>query len=811
MRKGLICIAFLIFTCAVLGFVSAQNIGIDVLYPSGGLSVPRSLFFNVTLNVSCTVGTCGPMTVSLDPIAGSSQSNSNEWTMQAGYLNRTGFNPGTVPGNISDTTLVSMSIPSVQAFSSFPYPIVWNGYVYMNLGGVFQFNASNISQLIANFSLPGGATSTPAISDGYMYVVNHAGNVSYQLNASNVNQQIANFSTPMAGGGNLATIRGSFVVSNKFVYLITPSALYQLNASNFTQQIANSTNSGTSRFGSVAIDNENGYYFAGSSLVQFNASNVSQTYNTIGMGTTFSGAPAHYTYPVVSGGYVYLASEAGGSNSNMTLVQVNATNISIWFANFSISKSFSSSIGIGNGCVYFYVSGNSLVYQVNASNVTKQIANFTTTGLSGANHNPLVTRDSVFIGSYQLNASNISNVITKNSSLNNMIASNGYIYASDGTNLYRFGNVTHPQKTLISNTTGATPFYTNGSNPINISLNQGESQVVTFWVNATGEINSEYTFFAFANVTNNASATNQTSNWFMTIRQSLLGVSLNSPSANASVSSSPVGFEGSFTSEYPLINATVYLWNSTGDLISQTTSDLSGTSSNATTSVTLPYDGNFSWNYLVTDTMHSSFNETNYTLFYTASTSAGGSSGGGSSGGGGGGGTSTIHDIDANSLKEGYSHDLRVGDVYRFNYLGQGHNLTLNSYTPTVAKVTLRSTPTILELVKDVPMLVDLTGDSNPDLKIEYNGLVAGLASIFIQDISTTTIPVESSSTNLETDETATTDNLFKKGISSYVVIIGLIVIVIGVISLVMLKQHKRRRIREGYGITTTRVSFLVF
>jgi len=36
------------------------------------------------------------------------------------------------------------------------------------------------------------------------------------------------------------------------------------------------------------------------------------------------------------------------------------------------------------------------------------------------------------------------------------------------------------------------PFYTNGTNPLNISLGDGESQVVYYLVNATGPIGNDY-------------------------------------------------------------------------------------------------------------------------------------------------------------------------------------------------------------------------------------------------------------------------------------------------------------------------------
>jgi hypothetical protein len=70
---------------------------------------------------------------------------------------------------------------------------------------------------------------------------------------------------------------------------------------------------------------------------------------------------------------------------------------------------------------------------------------------------------------------------------------------------------------LVSTIFGDTPFYTNGSNPINISLNAGQSQLVTFWVNATGTLYNNYTFFAYANKTSSPEISNITSTFNVTI------------------------------------------------------------------------------------------------------------------------------------------------------------------------------------------------------------------------------------------------------------------------------------------------------
>ncbi|MFH1801975.1 MAG: LamG-like jellyroll fold domain-containing protein [archaeon] len=79
-----------------------------------------------------------------------------------------------------------------------------------------------------------------------------------------------------------------------------------------------------------------------------------------------------------------------------------------------------------------------------------------------------------------------------------------------------FGSGEKYEKGLISTVTGDLPFYTNESNPRTVNLNASQSELVTFWVNASA-ISGMYEFFAFGNVTRNMSITNVTDSWNVTI------------------------------------------------------------------------------------------------------------------------------------------------------------------------------------------------------------------------------------------------------------------------------------------------------
>jgi parallel beta-helix repeat protein len=71
----------------------------------------------------------------------------------------------------------------------------------------------------------------------------------------------------------------------------------------------------------------------------------------------------------------------------------------------------------------------------------------------------------------------------------------------------------------ISTVEDTFPFYTNAStNPLtSTNLSEGESEIITFWVNATGYVLNVTEFFAYANTTSNLSISNMSDKWNVTI------------------------------------------------------------------------------------------------------------------------------------------------------------------------------------------------------------------------------------------------------------------------------------------------------
>lgn len=100
-------------------------------------------------------------------------------------------------------------------------------------------------------------------------------------------------------------------------------------------------------------------------------------------------------------------------------------------------------------------------------------------------------------------------------------------YTTD-TSLRPYLNVTYTEAEaeaetkngLVNTTEGATPFYTNSTNPLTTSsLSEGQSEIITFWVNATGSLNTNHTFYAYANVTSDQTISNITDLFYIYIAE----------------------------------------------------------------------------------------------------------------------------------------------------------------------------------------------------------------------------------------------------------------------------------------------------
>ena len=92
-------------------------------------------------------------------------------------------------------------------------------------------------------------------------------------------------------------------------------------------------------------------------------------------------------------------------------------------------------------------------------------------------------------------------------------------------------------------------------------------------------------------------------------------VSLLSPVNNSIISNNLIYFNALFIDNINLTNATLYIWNSTNNLIGTNFTKLGNSSITANISFGLDYSGEFHWNFLSFDnSSNKAFNNTNYTL-----------------------------------------------------------------------------------------------------------------------------------------------------------------------------------------------------
>ncbi|MBX4212008.1 right-handed parallel beta-helix repeat-containing protein, partial [Candidatus Pacearchaeota archaeon] len=93
-------------------------------------------------------------------------------------------------------------------------------------------------------------------------------------------------------------------------------------------------------------------------------------------------------------------------------------------------------------------------------------------------------------------------------------------------------------------------------------------------------------------------------------------VTLRVPANGTTVSIANMSFNGTFTDDTGLSNATLYIWNSTS-LVNTTFRAISSTGNSTNITVILPRAGTYFWNYRVADTQNNyAFATNNYTLIY---------------------------------------------------------------------------------------------------------------------------------------------------------------------------------------------------
>ncbi len=186
------------------------------------------------------------------------------------------------------------------------------------------------------------------------------------------------------------------------------------------------------------------------------------------------------------------------------------------------------------------------------------------------------------------------------------------------------GSGTGEFNVTVINTNGTVWLSINGTNytATNLSLNM-------YNVSVAGLLNGTYTYnwTAYGNGTNKN--TNKSDNRIYVINNSILdtlspNVTLISPANGTTVAVRRQYFIANLTDDYGLKNSTLYIWNSTNDIINQTNITLSGAINSSNISVLLPLaSDSYKWNYYVCDNWtisNCAWNATNWTIRFENST-----------------------------------------------------------------------------------------------------------------------------------------------------------------------------------------------
>lgn len=440
---------------------ASPSLSTSLLVPSGNVNVTRNSFFNVTAQVCCTGATCGTVNVSLDPA-----------TTEYDY-----YHSRTCTGGECMTTYYSSP--------RFGY----EGIAWKPIEELHSFKGNvPIDCIVAG--------------DGVHEVTCTDYNATHRT--LRITDKITEQSVPIRvvadDGIQVATVQTIKLTKGTPADIIVPARL-----SDIVHVGATSTN--------VSYVPTSAPGFAGSwepnatTLALYNWTNCdANNYSTSDISAISDGN---------SGTSIY--GSGGGSGTNYTYCHrmrwqinenpANITNISTW-------AYWTGSLSGG---------ADSITKALYLGNVT------------GQRWNPLDVQQSAW-GAYNHTGSVAAGI-------NDYVQNNGtyYVYtllhynASKAGSTYAYtnfydtsltittgtnGTSNQTGKGLVSTTVGATPFYTNTTNPRTITLNASQCQNVTWAVNATGATSTTYAFFAYTNLTSNQSVSAKTASINITITNS---------------------------------------------------------------------------------------------------------------------------------------------------------------------------------------------------------------------------------------------------------------------------------------------------
>ncbi len=388
------------------------GLGLQLIYPSGSITVDRMQYFNVTMNITCLYLDCGKINVTLDPAVGTAY-------------------------NFTTCSATGTAGPSQTSCNTAYSGKTLSGQVTVTSG-------------IQRWTVPQTGT--------------------YRITAAGAKGDNGDYRT--AGYG--AKVSGTFILQKGEIINILVGQVPSGNdegggGGGGTYVIKNGPDGTPDDVSDILVIAGGGGGAAGNNpYSNGNGGIAARTASTTGTAGNGGAADSGYSNErgAGGGGFTGDGSSISGTNGGKSFVNGGAGGSS--YGGFGGGGSlYSDGAGGGGG----YSGGN---------------GNDQGGGYGGSSYNS---------GTYQINTSGANNAA---GFVNIMLLSSS--------------------KSIISTVSNATPFATNKSrNPYNISLTSRQSQVVMFHVNATGDINSTYEFFAFVNMTTNMSVNNRTIRWNVTI------------------------------------------------------------------------------------------------------------------------------------------------------------------------------------------------------------------------------------------------------------------------------------------------------
>jgi hypothetical protein len=280
------------------------------------------------------------------------------------------------------------------------------------------------------------------------------------------------------------------------------------------------------------------------------------------------------------------------------LYQLNLTDMSL-VNSYDTGSWVMSSPAVADGYVYVG-SMSDFVYKLNATDLTLNSSYDTGWNVDSS---PAIANGYVYVGTQvghilQLNATDMSLVIdydiTGDWVDSSPAIANGYMYiGTDDNSIYQLSS----DKRTVSTKAGEIPFWTNkSSNPVTISLNAGQSQLVTFWVNSTGSYYSDHEFYAYVNRSIDTSVNAETDHINVTITTPA-ELALTEPWNGASLQkATSQSFQCSITNTESETNLTLYIWDTDGSILYSNTKQLTGPTVST------------SWDYTLPDTVLTGYN-----------------------------------------------------------------------------------------------------------------------------------------------------------------------------------------------------------